>query len=90
MSNDIQQMIPSFRTEMAAELLRFKYSGSFMDFARNVTRRRTRYSQKLEIIRIENEGRSSVIAECDLAEDHIVRIAKETIEQVNNRIVVGA
>ena len=64
MGDEIQRLVSVFRTEMAAEQLKLKYSGSFMDFVRNVSRRRTRYSQKLENIRIENEGRSSVIAEC--------------------------
>ena len=55
-----------------------------MDFARNVTRRRTVYSQKIQHIRIENERRDQIIAECDACEDHIARIAKETIEQASN------
>ena len=42
--SDIQKLIPSFRTEMGAEQLRFKYSGSYMDFVRNVIRRRTIYA----------------------------------------------
>jgi hypothetical protein len=92
MGDEIQRLVSVFRTEMAAEQLKLKYSGSFIDFVRNVSRRRTRFSQKLENIRIENEGWSSVIAEADACEDQIARIAKETIEQVNNagRGVIGA
>jgi hypothetical protein len=44
MGDEIQRLVSVFRTEMAAEQLKLKYSGSFMDFVRNVSRRRTIYA----------------------------------------------
>lgn len=83
MSETIERMIPAFRTAMAGELLKFKYSGTFMDFARNVTRRRTMFSQELQHLRIQNQGRDQIIAMIDAAEAQIAKIARETIENAS-------
>jgi predicted secreted Zn-dependent protease len=83
--NEIENLIPSFRSEVQAAIGSHRqWNGDFgtvEKFERDLVRHRTRYSQKLENIRILNAGRAQIIAQCDAAEAQIASITAAEIER---------